>query len=88
MVLGTPMIGKPASKSCWPVVSEPSPPTRINPSIRSRWRISRAFSTVSGATPTLSPAPTLLMKCPLLVVPRIVPPWGMIMAVEWRSRMR
>src|SRR5215813_14611852 len=43
---------------------------------------------ISGATRAFLPASTLAMKCPLLLVPIIVPPDDMIPSVRARSRIK
>src|SRR6266446_1622944 len=87
IVLGTPIIGKPRLKSCNAVVSEPSPPITIRPSTPSSSRVALALSTTSVGIMVFSPLPSLATKCPLFVVPRMVPPCCMIPAVVARSNI-
>ena len=81
IVLGTPTTGMPCSWSCWAMVSEPSPPTQISPQIES-WRTVVATSASSaGSRSTRWSSPTVAENRPLLVEPRMVPPWVRMPAV-------
>ena len=70
-----------------PVVSEPSPPTITSARISRSFSVVLAFSMISSGTCMTLPSPTFAAKCPLLVVPRIVPPSLRISEILSGSRM-
>ena len=74
MVLGTPTTGIPVSKSCWAMVSEPSPPMQTSARRPSARTLAVASTSTFSGTRRTSPCPVLAAKRPRLLVPRIVPP--------------